>query len=83
MNPVFIREMVTTSWYQIACYYAGPLDGPPLVLLHGFPSSTTEFCHLLPGPGRFRVFDDEERLEVVGVRLEQGDEHLQHAHLPD
>ena len=48
-KAVFTRDLVTTSQFKVACYYAGPLDGPPLVLLHACPSSSIEFAHLLPG----------------------------------
>ena len=49
MEVVLTRELVDTSIGSIACYFAGPSSGPPLVLLHACPSSTAEFRHLLPG----------------------------------
>ena len=40
--------MVETSWGQVCCYFAGDEAGHPVILLHGCPSSFTEFKHFLP-----------------------------------
>ena len=42
-------NMIETSLGRICCYYAGPEDGTPVVLLHGCPSNFSEFKHFLPG----------------------------------
>ena len=42
------RDLVDTALGRVACYYTGPEDGPPLLLLHGCPSTFAEFRHLLP-----------------------------------
>ena len=42
-------EIITTALGKICCYLAGPQEGPPVILLHGCPSSFNEFRHFLPG----------------------------------
>ena len=44
---VTCRE-VETSLGPLSCYYAGRSDGPPVIMLHGCPSSFGEFQHFLP-----------------------------------
>ena len=45
---VVVREVVETSAGSLACYYAGPPEGRPVVLLHGCRSSTAGAVPPLP-----------------------------------
>ena len=42
------RETLETSLGPVSCYWAGPVEGAVVVLLHGCPSSTADFRHFLP-----------------------------------
>ena len=66
------RETLETSLGPVSCYWAGPREGTPVVLLHGCPSSTAEFRHFLPALtfNGFRVigFDQPGYGSSPGVR---------------
>ena len=48
-NLVDVKSaMVETGLGPVCCYYAGPSEGPPVIILHGCPSSFGEFQHFLP-----------------------------------
>ena len=48
-NLVDVKSaMVETGLGPVCCYYAGPSEGPPVIIMHGCPSSFGEFQHFLP-----------------------------------
>ena len=48
-NLVEVKSaMVKTSLGPVCCYYAGSPDGPPVIIMHGCPSTFGEFQHFLP-----------------------------------
>ena len=48
-NVVDVKSaLVETCLGPVCCYYAGPAEGPPVIIMHGCPSSFGEFQHFLP-----------------------------------
>ena len=38
-NCSVVSALVSTSLGEVCCYFSGREDGPPVILLHGCPSS--------------------------------------------
>ena len=45
LGPILIAQ---TRLLDIAYYEAGPLDGPPVLLLHGFPYDIHSYVDVIP-----------------------------------
>src|SRR5262245_6236766 len=49
-------KRVDVDGFSVAYREAGPVSGPPLLLLHGFPTSSHMFRNLIPKlAGQYRV----------------------------
>src|SRR5262245_45833263 len=49
--PKVAHRTVQVRDLDIFCREAGPKDGPAVLLLHGFPTSSQMFRNLIPPPG--------------------------------
>jgi len=46
--PLAVRRQIETNGIRLACYEAGPSDGPCVVLSHGFPELAFSWRHQVP-----------------------------------
>ena len=58
-------RMVKTSLGPVCCYYAGPPDGPPVIMMHGCPSSFGEFQHFLPCLTHYGTVDNPSLSSLI------------------
>ena len=49
--PEITHEQIPANGIELHVACAGPADGPPVVLVHGFPELWYSWRHQLDGPG--------------------------------